>query len=406
MRALSIGNMYPPLSLGGYELAWQSSVAQLRAAGHSVRVLTTDHGLGEAEAEERDPEVFRELGWYWRDHEWPRLALRRRLALERANARTIRRHLAEFQPDVVAWWAMGGMSLSLIEQVRRRGIAAAAIVCDDWPLYAPGVDQWTRLFRGRRRLAAPAAAVLTRIPARVDLAAVGPVLFASASLRKRALAGGFAPPCGQVGHRGVERELFTAAPRPPWRWRLLYVGRIDRRKGIELALEAIRGLPAEASLTVVGEGDAAHLAELRALAEQPGLAGRVCFTHSERDRLQQVYAEHDALLFPVRWEEPWGLVPLEAMAVGIPVVASGRGGSAEYLRARRNCLIFDTDAGPEALATAVRELAGDPQLRDRLREGGFETGERLTVEDYDRAIEALLRDALASGIRRRRDRRS
>jgi len=160
MRALSIGNMYPPLSLGGYELAWQSSVAQLRAAGHSVRVLTTDHGLGEAEAEERDPEVFRELGWYWRDHEWPRLALRRRLALERANARTIRRHLAEFQPDVVAWWAMGGMSLSLIEQVRRRGIAAAAIVCDDWPLYAPGVDQWTRLFRGRRRLAAPAAAVL------------------------------------------------------------------------------------------------------------------------------------------------------------------------------------------------------------------------------------------------------
>jgi len=99
-------------------------------------------------------------------------------------------------------------------------------------------------------------------------------------------------------------------------------------------------------------------------------------------------------------------VPLEAMAVGIPVVASGRGGSAEYLRARRNCLIFDTDAGPEALATAVLELAGDPQLRDRLREGGFETGERLTVEDYDRAIEALLRDALASGIRRRRDRRS
>lgn len=399
MRVLSVGSMYPPLSLGGYELAWRSSVAQLRSKHHQVRVLTSDYGLPGGTPEKPDPEVFRELRWYWHEHQWPRLGLRQRLALERANRATIRRHLSEFRPDVVAWWSMGGMSLSLIEQVRRAGVPSAGVICDDWLLYAPAVDQWTRIFRGRRRLAAPAAERLAAVPARVDLGAVGPVLFASATLRERARAAGIAAVGARVGHRGVEPHLFTAAPRPPWRWRLLYVGRIDRRKGIDLAIEALRDLPAEASLTVVGEGDPDHLAELRQLAEGPALAGRVEFTSSERHLLQGLYAGADVVLFPVRWEEPWGLAPLEAMAVGAPVVASGRGGSAEYLSDHQNCLIFDPDEGPGALAAAVREMGSDPALRAQLREGGFETSGRLDVADYDEAIEQLLDEAIRGGIR-------
>jgi glycogen synthase len=393
MRVLSVGNMYPPLSLGGYELAWRSSVEQLRSRGHAARVLTTDYGLDRRPVPESDPEVFRELRWYWREHQWPRLGLRERLALERHNAAALRRHLEAFRPDVVAWWAMGGMSLSLIEVVRRQGVPAAGVVCDDWLLYGRSVDQWTRIFRGVRRFAAPLAERLTGVPARVDLAAVGPVLFASATLRKRARAGGVEPPRSEVGLRGVERDLFAAAPRPEWRWRLLFVGRIDSRKGIDLAVEALRSLPDAATLTVVGEGDATYLGELRRLADEPGLAGRVSFTRSDRDRLQRLYADADAVVFPVRWDEPWGLVPLEAMAVGVPVVASGRGGSAEYLRDRRNCLIFDPDAGPGALAAAVRELSSDPALRESLREAGFETSAGLSDEAYDEAIEALLAEA-------------
>jgi glycosyltransferase involved in cell wall biosynthesis len=218
------------------------------------------------------------------------------------------------------------------------------------------------------------------------------MLFASATLRERARAGGVEPSRSQVALRGVERDLFAAAPRPEWRWRLLFVGRIDSRKGIDLAVEALRSLPDPATLTVAGEGDATYLDELRRLAGEPGLAGRVRFTRSDRDRLHELYADADAVVFPVRWDEPWGLVPLEAMSVGVPVVASGLGGSAEYLRDRDNCLIFDPDAGPGALAAAVRGLGSDPALRGRLREAGFETTAGLTVEAYDEAIEALLAD--------------
>jgi glycosyltransferase involved in cell wall biosynthesis len=391
MRVLTVGNMYPPLSLGGYELAWQSSVEQLRSGGHEVEVLTTDYGLDDGAPPAGEPGVFRELRWYWRDHEFPPVGLRERLAIERHNAGALRRRLDALRPDVVAWWSMGGMSLSLIERVRRAGIPAASIVCDDWLLYGPQVDAWTRIWRGRRRPLAPVAQRLTGIPAAADpLAGVGPVLFASDTLRQKARRRGVDLPAADFAHRGVEPELFTPAERPDWGWRLACIGRIDPRKGIDLAIEALALLPAEATLSVVGGGDEAHLAALRDLAAARDVAERVTFTTSDRDRLQDVYAAADVVLFPVVWEEPWGLVPLEAMAVGAPVVASGRGGSAEYLRDRENCLIFDVEGGGESLAGAIRKLAGDPELRERVRSAGFRTSGRLTVDAYDEAIERLL----------------
>jgi glycosyltransferase involved in cell wall biosynthesis len=99
------------------------------------------------------------------------------------------------------------------------------------------------------------------------------------------------------------------------------------------------------------------------------------------------------VLFPVQWEEPWGLVPLEAMAVGRPVVASGTGGSAEYLRHEENALIYAPRDSAEALATAVRRLADDASLRSRLRDGGFPTAARFTERRYNEAIENALAEA-------------
>src|SRR3954453_14962301 len=146
--------MYPPHHLGGYELVWQSAVRALRRAGFDVRVLTTDYRSPEDPADAEDADVHRELRWYWRDHRFPRLTPWRRARLERSNAETLRRHLEDFRPDAVAWWSMGGMSLSLIEQVARASVPAAAFVHDDWLLYGPDVDQWMRAYAGRDRAAA------------------------------------------------------------------------------------------------------------------------------------------------------------------------------------------------------------------------------------------------------------
>jgi glycosyltransferase involved in cell wall biosynthesis len=265
-------------------------------------------------------------------------------------------------------------------------------------LYGPTVDGWMRMF-GRLRPVGALVERLTGLPTSVDLARVGPCLFPSETTRERARAR-WALGDTAVCHQGVSRDLFAPAPDQNWGWRLLYVGRIDPRKGIDLAIAALARLPADASLTIAGTGDEKHRADLLALARSLGVADRVAFTSRPQKQLRELYARSDAVVFPVRWREPWGLVPLEAMSVGRPVVATGLGGSGEYLRDRKNCLTFDAAEGAAALAARVRELATDPALRSRLREGGFATADRFGEHDFSRAFEQLLGRSTESRPRR------
>jgi glycogen synthase len=377
VRVLTVGNMYPPHHLGGYELMWEAGVEALRAAGHDVRVLTTDYrSPGADPAAADDPEARRDLRWYWRDHEFPRLSFRERLALERHNARVLGRELGEVDPDVVSWWAMGGMSLSLIERVRGSRTPAVGFVHDDWMLYAPRVDAWQRTVR---RLGPVGPAVR-------DLGSAARWVFVSETVRARA-AERWELEDTAIAHSGVDLSLFIPAPeRPEWRGRLLYVGRIDERKGIETAVRALERLPG-ATLSVVGSGDEAYLERLRSVADETGTEDRIAFRPgAPRQELPAIYAESDAVVFPVLWEEPWGLVPLEAMAVGVPVVATGRGGSGEFLRDGENCLIYEPAEDPGALARAVQRLADDRELRAKLRTEGMTTAARHDQDSFTRAV--------------------
>ena len=388
MRILAVGNMYPPQHLGGYELVWRSAMRHLRAAGHELRVLTTDLRLGRDEPD--DPGTHRELRWYWREGGYPGVGYRERVRLERHNHAVLRRHLAALRPDVVTWWSMGGMSLSLIEHVNRRGLPAVAFVHDDWLDYGRHVDAWLAPFGALPRLA-PLAERAFGVPARVDFGRVRLWLFVSEATRARAMSLGLELGETGVAHSGVDPAFLDAPPpRPEWGGHLLYVGRIDERKGIDTAVEALASSPG-ATLTVAGGGDERERARLDALAAARGVAPRVRFAgHLDAAGLRERYAAADAVVFPVRWEEPWGLVPLEAMAQGRPVVATGRGGSAEYLRDGENCLLFGA-GDPAALAACVGRLAVDRGLRDRLVAGGRQTAAAHTADRFDRQVmEAVL----------------
>lgn len=363
MRILTVGNMYPPHYLGGAELVWQSAVRGLRAAGHDVRVLATDVVLAGSGAEQ-DADVHRDLRWYWRDHDFPRLGFRERRRLERHNLATFDRHVEEFRPDALSWWSLGGISLSI---VRRTQLPSVGFVNDDWLVYAPLVDQWGRLLRRNPRLATASRWI-----------------FCSPALERsmqRALPA--------MDDSGAEMPgapaIFSERPAHDWSWRLLYVGRIDERKGIITAVEALAGLP-RATLTIAGNGDEAELARLHRRIAELGVGDRVTFDHvSRRPQLPDVYAAADVLLFPVQWFEPFGIVPVEAMGVGTPVVATGKGGSGDYMRDGENVLLFPAgDAA--ALAAAVRRLESDPALRARLRAGGLATAAELTEERWTAAV--------------------
>jgi len=168
----------------------------------------------------------------------------------------------------------------------------------------------------------------------------------------------------------------------------LFVGRLDEVKGIDTLVRAVALLPDEAVLHVCGPDEHDHVARVQAVAEASGVADRLCIEYAPRRDLPARYRDADVCVFPSEWDEPFGLVPLEAMACSTPVVASGTGGSGEYLRDGDNCVIA-APGDPEAIAAAICRLADDASLRARIIEGGQTTAASLTIDDLASVLERL-----------------
>ena len=142
-----------PAALRGRLRADVARVGGARARRRARRARAGERRAHRRRPARTTPDVHRELQRYWSGDGRPEAErCAQRLALERANAAVVRRHLDELRPDVVAWWGMGGMALSSIEQVRRAGLPAVAFVMDDWLTYQPPGDAWLRLFAERPRL--------------------------------------------------------------------------------------------------------------------------------------------------------------------------------------------------------------------------------------------------------------
>ena len=164
-----------------------------------------------------------------------------------------------------------------------------------------------------------------------------------------------------------------------------------------MAVRALGEMPDNYRLRIVGPAEAEYRTELHQLATEMALSDRISFEPLlARSDLAECYRSAAALLFPVRWNEPWGLVPLEAMACGTPVIATGTGGSAEYLQHDRNCLLVPLD-DHRAIARAVDRLGADADVRRTLRRGGLETATLYSESTCNAVFEGQLRDAAAAG---------
>jgi glycosyltransferase involved in cell wall biosynthesis len=342
---------------------------------------------------ERDAAIRRDLDFYWDNHALVSPNPWRRMELERANQSRLEEAVGASTPDVVSVWNMGAMSLGLVTAIAEAGFPLVLVVCDDWLDYGPYLDAWTRLFVRRPhlgRLARRLVGLPTGLPA--ELGELATCCFVSEATRRHAQARTkFRFPRSTVVYSGIDSTDFPiTSPEKatrPWEWRLLTVGRIDRRKGVDTAIRALQLLPEAATLDILGRGDPSHLDELHELVDDLRLADRVRFDVVERGDLRLRYEQADALIFPPTWAEPFGLIPVEAMACGRPVVATGTGGSAEFLVDGHNCLLF-TPGDPAALAGALDRLAGDTGLRSHLARGGLATATELTVDRLAEVLEA------------------
>jgi glycosyltransferase involved in cell wall biosynthesis len=151
------------------------------------------------------------------------------------------------------------------------------------------------------------------------------------------------------------------------RFRLLGIGRLVERKGIETVIDALVDLP-DTELVVAG-GPAAE--QLGADTEAQRLV-ELASARSVRDRVQLVgRVDHGDLpalvcsadvVVATPWYEPFGIVPIEAAACGVPVVGSAVGGLLDTVQDGRTGLLVPP-RDPAALAVALRSLLDDPDRR-------------------------------------------
>ncbi|MBP2232988.1 glycosyltransferase involved in cell wall biosynthesis [Azospirillum agricola] len=369
MKLLFLNYEYPPIG-GGAATASRHLIREWTAMGCEVRVLTT-HYPGLPWREETDGAIIHRLPAFRRRPDRGRIG---EMAIYMAGASLVAPVLAaRWRPDAAL--AFIGIPSGPVTWLLRQLTGVPYVVClrgGDVPGFrCEGVDRFHRLLAPMTRTVWRQAAAVTAN---------------SAGLAD--LAKGFMPGLDiPVIPNGVDSTLFH--PAVPVRAvaggaaatrssdgpvRLLAVGRLVAQKGIDVLIDALArpGL-GNVALDVVGDGEWRDALERQAAGH--GLAGRVRI-HGwlSRAALAEVYRKADVFVLPSR-DEGMPNVVLEAMASGLPVVASAVAGACDLVvEGETGFLVPPED--PDALAAALRRLAGDAALR-----AGFGGRGRERVEE-------------------------
>jgi glycosyltransferase involved in cell wall biosynthesis len=204
---------------------------------------------------------------------------------------------------------------------------------------------------------------------------------------------------------GVDASLFTPVadqlPASGHAPRLLIVSRLVPRKGVEDAIRALALIPG-AELVIVGGPSADRLhddpevARLRQAMAECGVSGRVCMTgHLRHEDLPAMIRSSDVLL-AVPWYEPFGITVLEAMACGVPVVASAVGGLLDTVVPGVTG-VFVNSRDPRSIAAGTQELLSDEPRRAAMGRAGTErVKDRYTWQRIAEQTEHSYRRALQS----------
>jgi glycosyltransferase involved in cell wall biosynthesis/SAM-dependent methyltransferase len=187
---------------------------------------------------------------------------------------------------------------------------------------------------------------------------------------------------GQVIHNGVDVSAFTAGSvhdeGVPY---VFAIGRLVREKGFDILLRALPDLVEDQVVQrVLVAGDGPERPELERLAHELDLDDVVRFVGAtDRPTTIELFRGATAFVLPSR-HEPFGIVNLEAMAAGVPVVATNVGGVSEFVRDGENGLLV-APQDPDALGCALRRMLTDPDLAQQLVAAG-----RVTSAEHDWAL--------------------
>lgn len=409
MRILCISNFYPPYFIGGYELGCQDIANGLKERGHEVKVLTSTYGVGGPCC---DGEIYR---WLQADFGWDTSSYHRFASFFRkeiTNQIAFRRLYTTFAPDIVYFWNLTHVSVSLAFTAQRMSPSVCYYVFDNWLSHWER-DIWFSLWNGSSRssIRGRGKTILSAIWRAIGLLPslksldLSNVLFASQYLKNVALQAGKHVEDAKILYWGIDAQRYSFKKKSPHRKRLLFVGQIVPHKGMHTAIEALNRIVKQhgcgsASLTIVGGSIVPdYEAQVRRLVVSLGLEDCIKFMGClSRDHLPHLYQEHDILIFPSVWDEPFGITLLEAMSSGLAVVCTATGGSAEICKDGFNAMVFPKQDA-QACADQIMRLIRNPELFERIRRNGRHTVEekfifKNTMDSVENSLLTILKGSL------------
>lgn len=403
MRVLQVSDLYPPVP-GGLELAVAAISSELVRRGHQVEVLT-QAGVVPAGVTTEDGVIVRRVA-----------GLASRVTLGDSTVRLhppapdpwvvaeLRRVLARFHPDAVH--AHGWIAYSMLAALPRQGGPLCVVGLHD---YSHVCAKKTFVDRSGAQCGGPALAECLRCsadhfgPARGVPVALG--LRAAAPLYRRAdvlVANSGAVAAASAGRVHPATSLEVVPPPvlparevlgrpdflPPEDGFVMFVGGLSHNKGIGVLLDAYERTGFGVPLVVLGP---------RHSDTPTRWPGGVTVVHDvPHDQVLAAWPHAGVAVVPSVWPEPFGMVAVEALTAGVPVVASATGGLIDIVDDEvTGLLVPPGDA--DALAAAVRRLVEDRNLAERLgREGAVRAARFATPLVVDQ-LEKLYRSRRSIG---------
>ena len=403
MRILLITHRYPPLGVTGVERLSEQTALALTAAGHQVTVLTRDDAQTPPfptlrRTAQRGVSVAIIAGGGSLIGLFPKHAP----LLERLFERT----LLEVAPDVVLISHLINHSPTYVSIARRWGVPVVVelhdfyIACERAHLQRVSGE----LCDGPEGGKACATYCFPQGPRALERWALRSHLFRHALEQADALICPTRfvenyfrrisrPPMPSLHVIGNGVDVGPPSPvcaRPPdGRLHLAYVGVIAEHKGIHVLLEAVRlaRLPS-VRVTLIGDYYPPYLRELRSTAERIESLELRGYGRFEPVELPTLLADVDAVIVPSLVWETYSIVTHEAMACGVPVIASRLGALPEAVRHGQNGLLFAPGSAVD-LATLLQMIDADRGLLKALR-AGIRPTDWITVGQRTRALESVL----------------
>lgn len=391
MKILVVNTLYHPTLFGGAERVVQSLAEGMLEAGHQPTVVTlgTEPGVRSDVVGGVPVHYVGLRNLYWPFPADQRVGFVKPVwhAIDTRNpamGRALARLIDVERPDVVHTHNLMGFSTGAWAVAARRRVPIVHTL-HDYYLLCPK----SSMFADGENCASQhlSCAIFSRPRVRAS-AHVGAVLGVSRFVLDRHLAFGAFPHAvlRDVAYNPYDAPSPPPMPAPRPVLRVGYLGRLDPSKGIEHLLDACAALPAGGwELHVAGAGPADYELALRARAR-----GRpvqfVGHVHTE-----SFLPSIDVLVVPSLWNEPLGMVAVEAFAAGVPVIASLRGGIPELVTERTGWL-FDP-AEPAELTAILSRLIDDPQRARERREACLTRARDFArprvVAQYERAYAAV-----------------